>query len=300
MPLNASMPDVTPVPRMRRWRRIFGGIIFLLGVLILMTWIAAPTLAVWWIGSRLPWTQLFKDGSVSLTTVTTKLQIGDRADVQVIVTPARARSIATQATDMWMPPWVVRTGQQVVGSLELPILRPQPFIWEVIAGGLSPTPMAGVFINHVELSDFLRKYGQTYITYGGQPIMSVTYVVTAGRITDVTTTADPPLTKRLWVEARGSLILKAGTVQREVIVRRLAGHATTTFTPNAGGYRMAIQVRIEESDADEIIVPVLGDVRPMLLKQLETAANDGLIDGLESVWLPAWMPLDTRVDVVIE
>jgi hypothetical protein len=285
---------------MRRWRRIIGGITFLFGVLILMTWIAAPTIATWWIGPRLPWTKSFKDGSVSLTAVTTNLQIGERSDVQVMVTPARARSIATEATGTWMPPWVVRTGQQVVGSVQLPILRPQPFVWEVIAGGLSPAPMAGVFINHVELSEFLLKYGQTYIMYGGQPIMSVTYVVTAGRITDVTTTDDPPLTKRLWVEARGSIILKAGTVQRAVTVRRLAGHATTTFTPHADGYRMTIQVKIEESDADEIIVPVLGDVRPMLLKQLETAANDGLIDGLEPVWLPAWMPLDTRVDVVIE
>jgi len=294
------MLDVTPVRRMRRWRRIIGGIICVLCVLILLTWIAAPTLARWWIGPRLPWTQSFKNGSVSITEVMTKLQIGHRRDIQVMVTPARARAIAAQATDLWMPPWIVRTGQQVVGSLQLPILRPQPFIWEVIAGGLSPAPMAGLFVNHVELSDFLRTYGQTIIKYGGQPIMSVTYVVTAGRITDVTTPADPPLTKRLWVEARGSLILKAGSVQREVTVRRLAGHATTTFTQDAGGYRMAIQIRIEESDADEIIVPVLGDVRPMLLKQLETAANDGLVDGLESVWLPAWMPLDTRVDVVIE
>jgi hypothetical protein len=138
------------------------------------------------------------------------------------------------------------------------------------------------------------------VKYGEQPIMTCTYVVQAGQITDVTSEKDPPPTKRLWVEAKGSIIVQAGNYRREVTVRRLAGPALVTFPPAEGGYRMTIQLKIEESDTDEITLPLIGDVRPLLLTQLETAANDGLIDGLAKVWLPLWMPLDTRINVVIE
>jgi hypothetical protein len=138
------------------------------------------------------------------------------------------------------------------------------------------------------------------VTYNELPLLWCTYVVDAGRITDVSPADQPALTRLLWVEARGSIILQAGAARRSVNVRHLAGHAKVTYTPDAGGYRMAIQVRIEESDADEITVPVLGDVRPLLLKQLEQAANDGLVDGLETVWLPPWVPLETQVEVLIQ
>jgi hypothetical protein len=294
------MPDVTLVRRMRPWRRLFRGAFFVFCAVVLILWMAAPTLLVWWADSRLPLVKTFPAGSAAIRTITNQVQKTTRPDVQILLTPSRARSLAAAATDWWVPPWIIRSGQQIKGDLQLPLLRPQPFVWEVITGGLSAEPFAGVLVNHLELSAFLRTNGQTVIKYGGQAIMSCTYVVTAGHITDVTTAADPPLSKRLWVEARGSIILQAGSARREVPVRRLAGHAITTFTPDGGGYRMAITVRIEESDADVITVPVLGDVRPMLLKQLETAANDGLADGLKAVWLPAWTPLDTRVEVVIE
>jgi hypothetical protein len=44
-------------------------------------------------------------------------------------------------------------------------------------------------------------------------------------------------------------------------------------------------------------LPLVGDVRPLLLKQLEIAANRGLEDGLGKLILPAWFPTGARVDV---
>ena len=61
-----------------------------------------------------------------------------------------------------------------------------------------------------------------------------------------------------------------------------------------------MRVAIEEADAEPITLPLVGDARPMLMKQLETAANDGLIDGLENVVLPSWFPTDLRADILVK
>jgi hypothetical protein len=102
------------------------------------------------------------------------------------------------------------------------------------------------------------------------------------------------------VVARGSILLEIGQNQRLVKVDRLAGHAWATFIPVPEGYRLKMRVAIEDAEAELITLPIVGDARPMLMKQLETAANDGLIDGLEEVVLPPWFPTDLRTDILVK
>jgi hypothetical protein len=203
-----------------------------------------------------------------------------------------------QASGRWLPPALLRPGQTVAGEVTLPLLRPRPFAWQLLVGG-GPVPLASLTVDHLDLTSFLRRTGQTVMMLGGKEIMRCIYVVDAGRIEDDDEPDAPPLTRRHRVTARGSIVLIANGVQRTVVINHLAGHAWTTFTRVPGGYHPDIRIAIEESDAELITVPVLGDVRPLLLRQLESAANEGLVDGLEGVVLPGWFPLDANVDVTV-
>ena len=78
------------------------------------------------------------------------------------------------------------------------------------------------------------------------------------------------------------------------------GIYTFPLPENAAVDQLRMRVAIEEADADPITLPVIGDARPLLLKQLESAANDGLAEGLEAVVLPPWFPADLAADVTVE
>jgi hypothetical protein len=290
---------------MKRWRTVVVWLVAILLLIIVGAWVMAPAILVQQAKVHLPYTNTFSAGSftVAANVGTQLLPPNTRPDLQVIIPAPRATNLAREIINTWIPPGIIRTGLNAQGTLALPILRPAPFTWQAAIGGISERPICSAIIQAHELSAFLREHGQTIFYLNKQPIMRVNYVVRGGKITDVTTPNLLPFNKRLAVEAHGSIILQAGQTTREVQVRRLAGYAAVSFTPDAtlaAQYRMKITIAIEESDTDPITVPILGDIRPMLLEQLATAANDGLRDGLEKVLLPAWVPFDTQVNVVVE
>jgi len=144
----------------------------------------------------------------------------------------------------------------------------------------------------VDLNHFLLASAQTTLAIVDQQLLRCTYVVDGATIEDDDPPVHPRLERRSRVVARGSIIVDAAGWRKVVQVRRLAGHATTTFTQTPAGLHLAIKVKIEEADAELISLPLVGDLRPLLTKQLEEAANRGLQDGLEKVVLPAWFPTD--------
>lgn len=298
------MPDATHARRPRRWWAVLRVALIILMVLVVVLFIAAllfgPAIAVWSAQSRLPWTQSFPHGGVTVQQVATAPVAGIRPELQVVGSPASLRSLASAALGRWLPPAVLRGGQNVVGELSLPILRPKPFSWQLLVAGEDERPLANLLIPHADLTQFLLLNGQTVLTVGGAPIMRCIYRVDWGRIEDNDEPGQSPLVRRQKVVARGSILLVAGQAQRVLKVDRLAGHAWTTFTRVPAGYHVAMRVAIEDAEAEPITLPVVGDARPMLLKQLETAANDGLASGLEGVVLPPWFPLDIRTDVTVE
>ncbi|HEX3133278.1 MAG TPA: hypothetical protein VHX44_06800 [Planctomycetota bacterium] len=221
-------------------------------------------------------------------------------EIQIVGSPSALRAIGAAASGWWTPPGLLRGGQNVVGDLTLPILREDFFRWQVLVAGSATTPLAGLRVSHVDLTHFLRLNGQTVLMFGGAPIMRCLYIVDWGRITDDDEAGQSPLVRRQKVVARGSIVLLAGQAQRILQVERLAGHAWTTFVPVPAGYRLQMRVAIEEADAEPITLPIIGDARPMLMKQLESAANDGLEKGLEKVVLPSWFPTSLRVDATVE
>jgi hypothetical protein len=298
--LNAHMSDVTPVRRPRRWWRAVRIVLFLLLVALVIAFCWAPTLGLWAIHDRLPWSQSFPHGAVSVQQAATAPIAKAQPEVQIVGSPSALRGIGSAAAGWWMPPGLLRGGQNVVGDLTLPILREEPFRWQVLVAGSEATPLVGLRVSHVDLTRFLRLNGQTVLMVGGAPIMRCIYLVDWGRITDDNEVGQSPLVLRQKVVARGSILLIAGQAQRTLKVERLAGHAWTTFVPVAEGYRLQMRVAIEEADAEPITLPIVGDARPMLMKQLETAANDGLENGLEKVVLPPWFPTSLRVDATVE
>lgn len=298
------MPDATPARRPRRWWPVVRVALILFFAVVVLLVLAAlvvgPAVAVWFAQARLPWTQTFSHGSVKVQQVATTPIAGKRPEAQIVGSPAVLRTIASDALDRWLPPLVLRGGQQVVGELSLPMLRPQPFSWQVLVAGDDERPLANLLIPHADLTQFLLTNGQTVLTVGGAPIMRCIYRVDWGRIEDDDEPGQSPLVRRQKVVARGSILLVAAQAQRVLQVERLAGHAWTTFTRVPEGYRIAMRVAIEDAQAEPITLPLIGDARPMLLKQLETAANDGLANGLEGVVLPAWFPIHLRTDVTVE
>lgn len=294
------MSDVTSVRRPRRWWRVVRGLLWLLLIIMVIGFCWAPTLALWLFSDRLPWVRGFRHGEVVVRQVATTPLAEARPEVQVVASAGVLRGLGSAASGWWLPPGVVRGGQNVVGELTLPILRPEPFRWQVLVAGSEPTPLANLHVSHVDLTRFLRLNGQTVLTVGDTPVMRCIYIVDWGRITDDDEPGQAPLVRRQKVVARGSIVLIAGQAQRTLKVERLAGHAWTTFVPVPEGYRLQMRVAIEEADAEPITLPVIGDARPMLMKQLENAANDGLADGLADVVLPPWFPTAMRLDVTVE
>jgi len=294
------MPDVTSVRRPRRWWRVVRAVLLLLLVLLVIACCWAPTLSLWAIHDRLPWSASFPHGEVTVQQAATAPIAKAKPDLQIVGSSSSLRGIGSAASGWWIPPGLLRGGQNVVGDLTLPILRPEAFKWQVLVAGSEPTPLAALSVSHVDLTRFLRLNGQTVLTVGGTPIMRCIYLVDWGRITDDDEPGQSPLVRRQKVVARGSILLIAGQAQRTLKVERLAGHAWTTFVPVPEGYRLQMRVAIEEADAEPITLPVIGDARPMLMKQLENAANDGLADGLEKVVLPPWFPTAMRMDVTVE
>lgn len=294
------MPDVTPVRRPRRWWRVVRAVLLLLSVTLVMAFCCAPTLALWVSQGRLPHHQTFRHGSVTVRQAALEPIAEAKPEVQVVGSPAALRRIATQASGWWVPPGLLRSSQNVVGDLALPILRTEPFRWQVLVAGSAEQPLACLRVPHADLTEFLRLNGQTVLRVGGTPVMRCIYRVDWGRITDADEPGQSGLVRRHQVVARGTILLIAGQAQRTLKVDRLAGHAWTTFTPVSGGYHIAMRVAIEGADAEPITLPLVGDARPLLMKQLESAANDGLADGLEGVVLPPWFPTAMRVDATVE
>jgi hypothetical protein len=294
------MPDVTPVRRPRRWWRLVRTVSLLFIVTLVIVYGFAPTLACWAMRGRLPYHQSFHHGSVTVRQMALEPIADAKPEVQLVGSPAALRRIAAQASGWWIPPGLLRGSQNVVGELELPILRAEPFRWQVLVAGSEEQPLACLRVSHLDLTEFLRLNGQTVLKVGGTPIMRCLYRVDWGRVTDDDEPGRSVLVRRQKVVARGTILLIAGQAQRTLKVDRLAGHAWTTFTPVPGGYHLAMRVAIEEADAEPITLPIVGDARPMLLKQLENAANEGLADGLEGVVLPPWFPTAIRVDATVE
>ena len=336
--LNAPMPHVTFVRRPRRWWRAVRVAILLMGVVLAVAFIWAPTIGVYYAAIHLPWTAIFPHGSLTVVAVKTSAALPSALsssssaaspsapspstllNVQMVGSSRVLRSLVSSVTassttsstssasasaiSWWLPPGLLRGGQNVNGHLSLPFLRMEPFTWQVLVAGDAATPLACVQLSPVDLTQFLRTHGQTVLTFGGVPIMHCSYNVDWGHIEDDDEAEQMPLTLRLnrrfKVVARGSILLASGMQQRLVKVDRLAGHAWVTFVPVPEGYRLTMRIAIEQAEAELITLPIVGDARPMLMKQLETAANDGLIDGLENVVLPSWFPTDLRTEILIK
>ena len=312
--LNAPMPHLTSVRRPRRWWRAVRVAILLFVVVFTVAFIWAPTIGARYAAGHLPWTATFPHGSLTVaaanTTAATLLPplanvpLNVPLNVQVVGSARVLRSLVSSYSHWWLPPGLVRGGQNVSGQLSLPLLRKKPFTWQVLAAGDAATPLACVQVSHIDLTQFLRMNGQTVLMLGGAPVMRCSYNVDWGHIENDDEIGQAPLipllTRRFKVVARGSILLEIGPNQRLVKVDRLAGHAWATFIPVPEGYRLQMRVAIEDAEAELITLPIVGDARPMLMKQLETAANDGLIDGLENVVLPSWFPTDLRTDILVK
>lgn len=276
-------------------------VLIVLGLLLSVTvavFVVLPRLIVWQISTRLPLSVVFPAGRIEVSVVSTEAGSALKPELQMLLPGARGRTLASDVSGWWVPPGLLRSGQRIEGTLVLPILRSEPFAWQVLVGGITPTPAVNLIVNGPELSRFLFTQAQTVVEFAGQEVMRCIYVVDEGTITD---DPEPGSTGRIRsrVEARGSIILTSGGRQRTLRVNRLAGHAVVTFVPVSGGLRPVCTLAIEESDADALEVPVLGDARPFLLKQLEKAANEGMAKSMDALVLPTWFPTDVRIEAQV-
>ncbi len=196
------------------------------------------------------------------------------------------RLLAEAALARWLPGGLVRSGLCVDGQLALPGLRARPLSWQVLAGGVDDAPQLSLRVPAADLDQVLMEHASETSLPGGAT-MQVTYVVDEGTIDDDDLPGRPSLTRRFKVVARGRIVVDAFRLRRVIEVRRIAGHALATFTPEGGLLHLGCTVAIEEAEADELKLPVIGDLQGLLLKQLEEASNRGLAKGLARALLPA-------------
>ncbi len=314
-PSNALMPPAaisgrapvavaSPRPRPRRPLRLLAIILGVLAALLVTGYALLPLAACSYVRGDLPKRWAFPRGELALREVGAMVDLaysGNRPELQLLAPCDYASDLASRLSGWWLPPYLARAGQHAEGILLLRDLRDRPFTWQVLVGGLSAVPTACLAVEAVDLNHFLLTNAQTTLPLplGDHQVLKCTYVVDGGHIEDDDLPAHASLERRSRVVAHGSIIVDAAGWRKVVRVRRLAGHATTTFTQTSAGLTLTMVVAIDEADADLISLPVVGDLRPFLIKQLEIAANQGLKDGLEKVILPAWFPVDLAAAVEV-
>ncbi len=286
----------------RRWRRIVLWVVGVLGLMLVVAVVvafwAAPGVAVRVAQGHLPYVVAFPEGQVVIAAVATR-PAGGHPECQVEVTPRRARLLAQAALARWLPGGLVRSGQCVDGQLALPGLRARPLSWQLLAGGMDDAPQLSLRVPAADLDRVLLERAVTESALPGGATMQVTYVVDEGTIDDDDLPGHPPLVRRFKVVARGRIIVEAFRLRRVIEVRRIAGHALATFVPEGGLLHLGCTVAIEEAEADELKLPLIGDLQGVLLQQLEAASNRGLAKGLARALLPTWFPTDVQVAVEV-
>lgn len=299
----ARMSEVENHPQPRRWRRRLGIAVLVSAVLLAVLWWLAPGLALMAVRDRLPLRVSFAHGGASVDALATGGPANVSPEAQVLVPPARARAMAGAASGWWLPPGVLRSGQRATGRLHLPLLRPTPFTGEVLLGGAGPAPLVCLRLGSGDLSRFLDRRGRTYLEVGDKVLGEIRYQVDAGRVEDDGPPVVQPsgvVVRRFRATASGAIDLWAvGDIHRHLAVRRMDGIATATITPVADGLTMTLVLAIGSYDAEELDLPLVGDVRPLLIKQLEYASNRSFAEHLAGVVLPGWLPADVHLDAEV-
>jgi hypothetical protein len=294
--ISGRSPVAAATPR-RRWRLPLI-LLALLALGLAAAYALLPLAASMWLHGELPKRFPFTHGELLVSEVGSSVDLaysGSRPELQLLIPPDCISEVAMQASGWWLPGGLARAGQHAEGTLALRDLRDRPFSWQALVGGLGASATACLAVPAADLNRFLLISAQSTLEIGDRQVLRCTYVVDGAHIEDDDPPAHAPLERRSKVVAYGSIIVDAAGWRKVVQVRRLAGHASTVFTQTPGGLHLAMSVAIEEADAELISLPLVGDLRPLLLKQLEAAANRGLKDGLEKVILPAWFPTDIRL-----
>lgn len=296
--------SVAEIPlRQRRWPRRLAWTGLVVALLLGVLWWQAPVIAVALVRDRLPVGTSFPHGHIGLAGLATEGPSTVTPDVQVLVPASRGRQMAAQASGWWLPPGILRNGQRATGYLSLPLLRPTAFACELLVGGVQPEPLAVLRLGSGDLNRFLDQRGRTYLEVGGKVLGQIRYQVDAGRVDDDGPPVIEPsgvVVRRFRATASGAIDLWAvGDINRHLVVRSMDGIATATFTPVADGMTMTLVLAIGSYDAEELSLPLVGDLRPLLIKQLEYASNRSFADHLTGVVLPGWLPTDVHVDATV-
>jgi hypothetical protein len=296
--ISGRSPVAVTTPRRRlRW---FWILLALLVAGLALAYALLPLAACAWLRGDLPKRTTFAHGEVTVSEVGSRIDLaysGSRPELQLLLPPDCVSELAMQASGWWLPLGLARAGQHAEGTLSLRDLRERAFSWQALVGGLGTSATACLVVQAVDLNHFLLANAQSTLPLpiGDHQQLRLTYVVDGGTIADDDPPGHPLFERRSSVVAHGSIIVDAAGWRKVVQVRRLAGHASTIFSQTPAGLHVAMSVTIEEADAELISLPLVGDLRPLLLKELEAAANRGLKDGLEKVILPAWFPTDLRL-----
>lgn len=300
------MPPMTAaeIPlRLRRWpRRLAIAALLLAGALGVLWW-QVPAIALAQVRDRLPLRATFPYGTASVDALSLSGSASIALQAQVLMSPGRARRMAAEASGWWIPPWVLRSGQHAYGQLSLPLLRPTPFVCQLLLVGSEPVPSVFLTLGSGDLNRFLDQRGRTYLEVGGKVLGQIRYHVDNGRVEDDGPPVVQPsgvVVRRFRATASGAIDLWAvGDIHRHLVVRRMDGIATATLTPVAGGMTMTLVLAIGSYDAEELSLPLVGDLRPLLIKQLEYASNRSFADHLTGVVLPGWLPSDVHVEATV-
>jgi hypothetical protein len=282
--------DRLPPPAPRRPRRWMVVLIWLV-VLLLLLYAALPYLAIAVAQHWLP----HPAGDGATVTEASAVAPAHPIEVAMYVQPGRARRLLREGEGVWLPPWLLRSGQSVggtVGIASAPTSVPTMLGWRLVISSGDAPPTLLLRLTAAEVAAMLAPYAS--IDLDPARGIAISYVVERSDLRIEDRRAGDAPEWNLRIEAQGRLGMSIGGMASDVPVSRLLAHLRIRFTRVAHGWSPSAVVAIDSIESPSTDLPMV--TSPATRRQLEGLLNGLLRRQAAGVTLPEWFPMDAVVE----
>lgn len=259
-------------------------------ILLLIIWICWPWAGVA-VGRRwLPRTWSGRDGAFTLSTVAA-MPLPDTPATQARLTipVQRIRALTAELTGWRIPSGGLRGGVAAAGTFAWNELGPGPRPWQAQAVWSGSRPgLAAV----LPVADVNRLIAYRLALMPDSPVIRA--VVSRARLVDADEPASTMDTRRFAIEAAGEVTWRYLGMENTVAIRRCTAWLHLRFDRVPGGLHPVARLTIDELDTPVLDIPLLGQVRRLIVPVIEQAVDRSLAQRLDGVVMPAWAPTDIK------
>ncbi len=283
--LDRVAPEAARTAPRKRWPRWLAWF----AACLVALYILAPYAAIGIAASYLP--RDLGDG-MAITEVRSFAAV-EPANLAMYIRPGRARLLARSAQGWWLPPWILRAGQNAGGTLAVQSeTATVDLFWRAIISGGEPRPTLVMRFTTRQAAALLAPYSTIDLDPARGIALSYAVDRSEIRLEDRVEGAEPAWNLR--VEASGRIGLTIAGIAEEVPVSRLLAHLRVRFAPDPHGWIPSAVLTIEAIDSPTTDMPMV--TAPATRRQLEGMINVILKRRLARLTLPPWFPTDAVVE----